>query len=158
MASAPASEGGEPVETFQPYRSVLKFASAPTRDKPTAESTCTTWKTSTQQRLPPWRRPVGTAYFLLNSEFARLYGEEIDPEEADAYATLLERTFHNFIERGVGHESVVISRGGQSEAVWTLDDQPMRGWVDGDHEVVYEEAVEARPSHPRWVTGLSKNL
>ena len=147
MASGPAVPEGDGLGSFKPYRSVLRFPSAPTRSDGVDEQP----RKRPRSDFPPWRQPVGTAFFLLNSEFARLYGEDIPSEEADVYAAVLERTFRNFGEEKTGFDQVVGEWDGAGDMAWTLADEPMRGWVEGDKEVIYEEEVEAGPSRPRSV-------
>ncbi len=177
MASEPAGREEDGGGEFKPYRSVLKSFSAPERrhilsdnDNPhtieTPPEEGEVFPSDSPLRFPPWRRPVGTAFFLLNSEFARLYGEEIPVEEGDKYAALLERTFSNFSEERPGCQVEIVDFAGvrdghEDKGGWTLDYQPRRAWVEGDKEVLYDGDAGpgpslSGPSRPRsachWLT------
>ncbi len=149
MASAPAGRVIGSREAFKPYRSILKSISAPTRP---GDSEYPVKKRKIGKQLPPWRRPDGTAFFLLNSEFARLYGEAIPLGEENMYALLVERMFRNFTSEKAGSdvevEGIVVSPNGDRYVGWTVDELPMRARVEGDSGILYAEVVEEGTSRP----------
>ena len=157
MASSPIGREGRPTQGFEHYRSILRFSSAPSRlsTPQILEDGQISVDKKTERRYPPWRRPVGRAFFLLNSEFAKLYGEDIPREEADEYAALLQRTFSAFSEEElrVGMESshLDVDWSGEGEAKWTVDEWPMQASIEGFKEVLYGSETEVGSSWPRSV-------
>ena len=145
MASAPARTGGGggSTATFESYRSILRFASAPSRTNPHP-----TEEPEVSLELPPWRRQVGAAFFLLDSRFAELYGEDIPADEENEYAALILRTFRAFGDEKPGSEEgglVTSSTAVVGEV--SVDSRPRQTQPEGHVEVVYRDTVEiATPS------------
>ncbi|ORY32529.1 hypothetical protein BCR39DRAFT_375744 [Naematelia encephala] len=159
MASAPAGRSGGGSwfsnngggSSFEPYRSVLKFVSAPARDtrkeeQPTVQEEEVSIYKRRKSVVPPWRRPVGAAFFLLNSEFGRLYGEQISVKIADEYARLVERSFEGFSDIRVGSDVEVVREMVEREGIdaWEIDQVPTRDLIEGVKEVMYETGPSSR--------------
>lgn len=156
MISVLAGRGGIDPE-LEPYRSVLRSISAQGQtslfgniaEDPSAR------EERIGSRLPPWRRPIGRAFFLLNSEFARLYGENISDGEKEEYAELTERIFKNFSDESIGFDQELEECDGLRSkgrvGGWTIDERPMRGWAEGESEVRYADAPVSSTSRYRSV-------
>lgn len=172
MVSAPTSRSGRSEATrsessrFKPYESILKFHSVPTRTRTSEHSVTNITRDQRESiRLPPWRRPLGSTFFMLNSQFAKVYGEVIPPDEADEYMDILERTFRGFSDIIVGSDQVVVDDQALIEPNmagegWVLEDEPRRGWIAGETEVIYDEvtvdpAFTSTPSRSRCASPSS---
>jgi hypothetical protein len=121
--------------TFKPYKSILKFSSSSSRPRDTQDDTRVG---ETVVRPPPWRRPVGAAFFSYGP------GPEldvIDPTKDSEYAEMMERTFAGFSDQVIGADVPVVDfRDYRSDASWGVDEAPEVPLVNGERPVLYHTA------------------
>ena len=149
---------GDSPATFRPYRSILTPHHISTdplspSSPPSSSSSPSLPQTSqTTHRIPPWRRPIGRGFFLLDSQFSRVYGEDIPTNESDQYANILESTFHAFSNELVGSDITPLDLSIPSILPqgmdWEVDQIPAKYLVEGDTEILYN-LFESSPSRPR---------
>ena len=91
--------------------------------------------------LPPWRTPLGRAFFLLDSTFAGVSGEYISEAHGGLYRALLRRTFSCFSDSPIGTDVVIEYLHGPKrfEVDYTIDVLPMRGVGEGDQDITYDK-------------------
>lgn len=136
-------EKGQP--SFKPYKSILKFSSSSSRlrqdqDEPSVEDVVV--------RPPPWRRPVGAAFFRHPFDSGN---NAADPSEDLRYAEMMERTFAGFSDEVIGADVPIIDfRNDGTDASWGIDEDPDMPLVDGERPVLYHTAddVPVPPSAP----------
>lgn len=123
---------------FKPYKSILNFSSSSSRSPDHQDVTEVEDKVV---RPPPWRRPVGTAFFVhgINSSHPSAYGE------------MMERTFAGFSDEVIGADVPITDfRNDGTEASWGVDEDPDMPLVAGERPVLYHTAddVSATVSGP----------
>lgn len=147
-------EGSGSAKRFKPYRSILKFSSAPSRLATASTATTSSEELSTEATPkpirkvgPPWRRRVGAAFLALQTEDEQI-DFELDEVEEERYIDILERVFDHFSSTPIGAEQEIIDMSPSSgdmipEMSWSIDSERRRGFVEGDKEVAYESTDKA---------------
>jgi len=136
---------------FKPYKSRLislyrladlsmGLATDTDSDSGPAEPVTFTDEAATQHAdPPPWRLPLGHAWFLLDSQFSLLYGEDLKEGEDDEYARLVSRAFDAFSTVKVGSDMLVELGEEKNEemkdTLWEIDSYPAWGLVPDQVEV-----------------------
>lgn len=124
--------------SFKPYKSILKFSSSSSRprqdqDEPNVNEVVV--------RPPPWRRPVGTAFFRHVIDFGN---DAIEPSLDSSYAEMMERTFAGFSDEIIGADVPIIDfRNDGTDASWGIDEDPDIPLVTGERPVLYHTADDA---------------
>ncbi|ORX36787.1 hypothetical protein BD324DRAFT_468822 [Kockovaella imperatae] len=92
---------------------------------------------------PPWRSALGRAFFLLNSSFAHVSGENIaNGANGDRYLALLKKSFRAYSDIPVGSDVLVehaFPHGCSTKEIeWEVDIVPARGLLEGDQDIQYD--------------------
>lgn len=147
---------------FEAYRSVLRF--------PSLQTTQNTTLTCNQIPLnPPWRTPLGRTFFHLSSpvgEYTQHESNRAEEESANSssYTDILKRTFKDFSVVPVGSDVEIVhlhrqyppkvaaaaeeelEEGELEQDAWTVDVQPMRGYVEGDsNSIIFDGDDDGEP-------------
>lgn len=138
-SSGSQSESGvrESPSGFKAYKSILNFSSTSTRADDTTNEVPTGDRS--RERPPPWRRPVGAAFFGL----PQVSGYDLS-EVSSAFRTIMERTFAGFSDEIIGADVPIIDfRATENDAIWGVDEYPEMSQVQGERPVLYHVADDA---------------
>ena len=104
-----------------------------------------------EEESPPWRQPLGLAFLRSHSSSPTSTGEHDHPK----YLALLQKTFAGFSDVPVGSDVPIEDLSAPKrlgfEAEWDVDVVPMRGWGEGDQDVLYEATGVESPNKASWV-------
>ncbi|OXC66872.1 hypothetical protein AYX13_04520, partial [Cryptococcus neoformans] len=147
---------------FEAYRPVLRFPSLQTTQNTTL--TCNQIPPN-----PPWRTPLGRTFFHLSSpvgEYTQHESNRAEEESANSssYTDILKRTFKDFSVVPVGSDVEIVhlhrqyppkvvaaaeeelEEGELEQDAWTVDVQPMRGYVEGDsNSIIFDGDDDGEP-------------
>ncbi|KAK4684822.1 hypothetical protein P7C73_g5347, partial [Tremellales sp. Uapishka_1] len=131
---------------FRPYTSILRFSSSSSLpSSPTPSVT-----PDAVRQLPPWRLPLGAAYFQLDSAFAILE-DPVPEDEYGSYVEILQRTFRHFSTVKVGSDQEILVVDDElpvQEGEWFIDDQGVdertAGWAP---DPAYKDEFPARSGY-----------
>lgn len=150
---------------FDAYRSVLRFPSLQTAQDTTL-TTCNQIPPN-----PPWRTALGRTFFHLPSPVGEYTQHERNKAEEESvkgwgYTDILKRTFKDFSDVPVGSDVEVVhlhrqhprkvqvaaaaeeqlEEGELEQDNWTVDIDPMRGYVEGDsNSIIFHDDDDSEP-------------
>ncbi|KIR67194.1 hypothetical protein I314_02407 [Cryptococcus bacillisporus CA1873] len=150
---------------FEAYRSVLRFPSLQTAQDTTL-TTCNQIPPN-----PPWRTALGRTFFHLPSPVGEYTQHERNKAEEESvkgwsYTDILKRTFKDFSDVPVGSDVEVVhlqrqyprkvqvaaaaeeqlEEGELEQDNWTVDIDPMRGYVEGDsNSIIFHDDDDSEP-------------
>ncbi|RXK40126.1 hypothetical protein M231_02583 [Tremella mesenterica] len=132
MASEPANR--RPDTPFEPYKSILRFSSLPTRSHSVNNGNVEQvpdGEKPVKRKIPPWRRAVGRYFFDLSSRGAPL-SDALGTGQWDEHAAILESTFAGFSDGPVGLDVPVIDT---DEVTWEVEEEGGNDGVD----IIYDK-------------------